>query len=136
MAALDDPEIPTAGSGADLIDELQEAPEGRLLTRKHLARERNRKVESKKKAASRKYGSLACEACDFDFAMAYGDRGSGFIECHHTKPVAMLAEGAKTHINDLALVCANCHRMIHRGKDWLSIAELKELRVQSRPDPD
>jgi hypothetical protein len=44
---------------------------------------------------------------------------------NHTKPVATLAEGHKTHIDDLTLVCANCHRVIHRSKPWLSIAEPK-----------
>jgi 5-methylcytosine-specific restriction protein A len=133
IATLDDPEVGSPGSERDLSEELLEAPEGRLLARKHFARERNRKlVESKHKQALRKYGKLACEACDFDFAVVYGDRGSGFIECHHTKPVATLGEGQKTHINDLALVCANCHRMIHRSKIWLSIVELRALLIAPR----
>jgi 5-methylcytosine-specific restriction protein A len=89
-------------------------------------------VESKRKHALKKYGKLTCEACDFDFAGIYGNHGSGFIECHHTKPVATLTEGQKTHIDDLALVCANCHRMIHRSKVWLSIAELKGLLQKVR----
>lgn len=134
IATLDDPEVGAPGTERDLPEEFLEAPEGRLLARKHFARERNRKlVESKRKQVLRKYGKLACEACDFDFAVVYGDRGSGFIECHHTKPVATLGEGKKTHINDLALVCANCHRMIHRSKIWLSIAELKALLTPREP---
>jgi 5-methylcytosine-specific restriction protein A len=128
MASLDDPETESAWADTDIDDGLQEAPEGRLLTRKHLARERNRKlVDSKRKQALRKHGKLACEACGFDFAARYGHRGDGFIECHHTKPVATLLEGHKTHVDDLALVCANCHRMIHRAKPWLSIANVREL---------
>jgi len=100
----------------------------RLLTRKHLARERNRKlVIAKRKQALKKMGNLKCEVCEFDFSATYGSRGAGFIECHHTKPVATLTEGNRTHINDLALVCANCHRMIHRAKPWLAIEELKSL---------
>jgi 5-methylcytosine-specific restriction enzyme A len=93
----------------------------------HLVRERSRDlVEKKKKRQARgKNGHLACEVCDFDFSLFYGERGDGFIECHHTKPVATLADGHKTHIDDLALVCSNCHRMIHRRRPWLSISELK-----------
>jgi 5-methylcytosine-specific restriction protein A len=84
---------------------------GRILTHTHLARERNRKlVENKRKQVLKKRGKLACEACDFDFSLHYGSRGLGFIECHHTKPVASLCDGHKTHLNDLALVCANWHR--------------------------
>lgn len=132
IASLDDPEVSSAWIDSNLDDGIQEAAEGRLLTRKHLARERNRQlVESKRKQALKRNGKLVCEVCDFDFAIHYGDRGSGFIECHHTKPVATLAEGQKTHIDDLALVCANCHRVIHRTKPWLSVIELKALMAEA-----
>jgi 5-methylcytosine-specific restriction enzyme A len=131
VASLDDPEVEQVWFEPDTEEGIQEAPEGRLLTRKHLARERNRKlVESKRKQAMRVHGNIICEVCGFDFAIHYGERGKGFIECHHTKPVATLAEGHKTHVDDLALVCANCHRMIHRGRPWLSVAALKELMTK------
>jgi 5-methylcytosine-specific restriction enzyme A len=127
IASLDDPEVDAAWLEADTSQDLQEAPEGRLLTRKHLVRERNRKlVEAKRKQALKRHGRLACEVCKFDFSVRYGQRGKGFIECHHTRPVAGLASGQKTHVDELALVCANCHRMIHRRKPWLSVAELRE----------
>ena len=126
IAALDDPEA--GGPDTTMDDGIEEAAEGRLLTRKHISRERNRKlVEAKRKQALKILGKLECEVCKFDFAVKYGSRGDGFIECHHTKPVATLSEGHKTHINDLALVCANCHRIIHRAKPWLTVEELKKL---------
>jgi len=34
--------------------------------------------------------------------------------------------GDKTGIEDIALVCSNCHRMIHRRMDNLSVGELKD----------
>ena len=70
---------------------------------------------------------LLCEACGFDFEQVYGEHGKGFIECHHTKPVSELKAGEKTKLSDLALVCSNCHRMIHRRRPWLSVSELGEL---------
>lgn len=125
-ASLDDPEVEGTWLEPDFDENFQEASEGRLLTRKHVVRERNRKlVEAKRKQAIKMHGKLACEVCEFDFSVRYGDRGNGFIECHHTKPVATLTVGQKTHIDDLALICSNCHRMIHRRKPWLSTAELK-----------
>lgn len=128
VASLDDPEVGPTWAGPDIDDGIQEAAEGRLLTRKHIARERNRQlVESKRKQVMMRHGRLACEVCDFDFSIHYGERGKGFIECHHTKPIATFAEGHKTHVDDLALVCANCHRMIHRDKRWLSVSELRGL---------
>ena len=68
--------------------EIAEAAEGRLFTRQHRVRERSQTlVANKKKAFLKKNGHLRCEACDFDFSQVYGQRGEGYIECHHTKPV-------------------------------------------------
>ena len=75
---------------------------------------------------------MLCAACGFDFGTQYGERGRGFIECHHTKSLSTLAEGGKTHLKDLALVCANCHRMIHHGKRWLTVEELRAVLAAGR----
>jgi hypothetical protein len=43
---------------------------------------------------------------------------------------ATLDAGTKTKLEDLALVCSNCHRMIHATRNWLTVAELrKQLRA-------
>jgi HNH endonuclease len=68
---------------------------------------------------------LAPDITQFDFEKRYGTRGRGFIEVHHIKAVATLVENSTTKLEDLALVCANCHRMIHAQKPWLSIEELR-----------
>jgi 5-methylcytosine-specific restriction protein A len=133
-ASLDEPEDYAPSASEDIHGGFDDAPEGRLLTRKHLARERNRKlVERKKQKVIKETGKLECEVCGFDFAVQYGKRGEGFIECHHTKPLVTLAAEHRTHINDLALVCANCHRMIHRTKPWLGVEELAKILVASVP---
>ena len=114
-------------------DEEEEGyPEGRVAYRLHLARERSRKlVEQKKKQVMERKGRLACEVCGFDFAERYGPLSNSFIECHHTIPVSEMRQGAKTKTRDLALVCANCHRMLHRSKELLGLDDLKrKLRVQ------
>jgi 5-methylcytosine-specific restriction enzyme A len=108
--------------------EIVEAVEGRVLTRVHVLRERNRKlVSERKRVALSKAGHLSCEACGFDFESRYGERGRGFIECHHVQPVYTLTEGHKTKLEDLALVCSNCHRMIHSTRPWLTVSALKDL---------
>src|SRR5580704_17428118 len=78
-------------------DGVEEAEEGRVITALHRRYERNSAlVKAKKKKALGTLGSLACEACGFDFREHYGDHGEGFIECHHTKPVHTLKPGDKT----------------------------------------
>lgn len=105
-----------------------EAPEGRILTRLHRVRERDPKLRASKKASVLKEtGQLDCEACGFNFAAVYGAHGSDFIEVHHLTPLHELPEHTKTKLDDLALLCANCHRMVHRQRQWLSIDALRAL---------
>jgi predicted HNH restriction endonuclease len=125
-------ELPNTLESSEEIDGFAEAQEGRLLTKLHLRRERSVQLISKKKEfALKKSGKLECEACGFDFARVYGARGHGFIECHHTKPVHSFGDGHRTTTDDLALLCANCHRMIHTTKPWLQLDELKTLLKKS-----
>jgi 5-methylcytosine-specific restriction protein A len=113
---------------ADGPEEDFEAPEGRILTRMHRMRERNRDlVAAKKRRALALRGGLQCEVCGFDFVVTYGERAQGFMECHHTKPVETLPEHSKTKVTELALVCANCHRMIHSRRPWITVQQLRAL---------
>ncbi len=105
-----------------------ESDESRVVMRVHKARERDPNLIARKKTSVlRALGKLACEVCAFDFLVSYGERGDGFIECHHTKPVSELKPGQKTKLSDLALVCSNCHRMIHRRAPMISIDELRRM---------
>jgi predicted HNH restriction endonuclease len=121
-----------AGQPADATDPnevddgMVEAPEGRLLTRLHRQRERDRRlVEAKKKQALQKHGLLSCEVCELQPELKFGSRGRSVIECHHTKPLHTLIDGDRTRLDDLALVCANCHRLIHGGQPWLTLEDLR-----------
>ncbi len=104
-------------------------PEGKLKERLHYARERNNEVVRQAKAqAMSEVGSLNCVCCGFDFFKFYGELGKGFIEAHHTRPISELHEdGDITKIEDLALVCSNCHRMLHRKRPWLGLDDLSSL---------
>jgi 5-methylcytosine-specific restriction protein A len=116
-------EAPTVVDLAD--DDIAEAEEGRVVTTLHRGYERNIGIVKPKKARTLALlGRLACEACGFDFAERYGQRGEGFIECHHTRPLHALKRGEKTKARDLRLLCANCHRMVHATRQWLSFEEL------------
>lgn len=111
----------------DSSEDYEEAKEGRILTRLHRYRERDRKIVQRKKAAFKKqHGRVFCEACGFDFERAYGERGAGFIECHHLMPVSELEPAATTKLSDLALLCANCHRMVHAARPWWTLEQVWE----------
>jgi len=57
----------------------------------------------------------------------YGDLRKGYIEYHHTIPLSQYGEVKITNIDDLCLVCSNCHRMLHRKRPWLTIDEIKQI---------
>ncbi len=106
---------------------LTEAIEGRLLFVRHRRRERSPKLRAKKIEATRRSGlPIACEVCGFDFHSFYGELGADFIEVHHVTPLYASGETV-TRLCDLALLCSNCHRMIHRARPWVSPSELHDL---------
>jgi len=97
--------------------------------RQHMALEtvRNRKlVRDAKLAFRKKHGRLFCEVCDFDFSSRYGKLGNDYIEAHHLVPISRLSAATLLTIQDLAMVCANCHRMLHLPRG-ISIKDLRML---------
>lgn len=84
------------------------------------------------KAAKSHYGT-SCLACGFNFAEFYGDIGDDYIEVHHKRQMADDKIRLKT-VADVDVLCANCHRMVHRRPVPLTLAELKVLiREQQKP---
>jgi 5-methylcytosine-specific restriction enzyme A len=99
--------------------------EGSRVLRSPLQVERDRRLRTAKKVAVLTAAKrLACEVCTFDFFERYGELGKEFCEVHHLHP---LASGGlrQTTLDDLAVVCSNCHRMMHRSDRVLSVEELR-----------
>lgn len=108
----------------------QSFPEGKRIERLHKFRERGSRAvrQAKRQHAQKHDGALPCEVCGFDFARKYGPLGESYIEAHHTRPLSDLAasEVRITKVSDFALVCANCHRMLHRKRPWASVDEIRK----------
>ncbi|MBN7124804.1 hypothetical protein BSU01_24370 [Erwinia billingiae] len=67
-----------------------------------------------------------CRGCGFSFADVYGEPGSGFIHVHHIKPLHTVGNGYRLNaINDLILLCPNCHAMVHRTSPVMDIETLR-----------
>ena len=106
-------------------------PEGAEAYKQHRSRERNRTLAARAKATRlAERGALDCDACGFDFLAVYGELGRGFIEAHHIEPLSERPVPRATRIEELALVCANCHRMLHRA-GLLDPRKLKALILRS-----
>ncbi len=113
---------------AENMESTEGFPEGKTVERIHKRRERNPKVISiAKETYRRKNGKLTCQACGFNFEKVYGQTGIDFIEGHHIIPVSEMEDGHITKPEEIALLCSNCHRMIHKKRPWLTMKNLKTL---------
>lgn len=78
-------------------------------------------------------GQIPCMVCEFDFLDFYGELGKSYIEIHHLKPIHEYEiSGEKgtveTSLKNLAPLCSNCHRMVHRKKgELISPENLKDI---------
>ena len=84
---------------------------------------------SKNREAAIRIHGTKCMICGFDFGQKYGELGKGYIEVHHIKPLATLEQEVVINPEtDLICVCANCHRMLHRFKNYIvTVEELKYI---------
>lgn len=110
------------------IDAKASGSEGNPRFVAHLQRERNSTIVKKKKfQVLAESGALRCEFCDFDFEEMYGELGKEFCEVHHLIPLHKADVIVETTLRDLAIVCSNCHRIIHRASPMPTIDELRRL---------
>ena len=116
------------GHGKSIGDTGQEPEwhEGAVTWRYVKHRSRERSLRRAKIDAAMHQGSLHCEVpgCGFDFERQYGDIGRGFAHVHHLRPLATLDVEQSVFLDDLAIVCANCHAMVHRNGECRELSTL------------
>lgn len=121
-------------TSAEAAEEDFEFYEGRTITRSHLCRERSPSLRSKLLLDRAKHDRLRCEICDASHSHLPERLRHTAFEAHHLVPLA--TGGARTvRLTDVALLCATCHRLIHRliadQKNWVGVAEARRLLRQS-----
>jgi len=95
----------------------------------HLQRERNQTVvRNKKKQAA----SLDCEVCGFSFTWAYGCAASDYCEVHHLLPLSEVEDVTRTRMEDLAILCANCHRVIHLHNPPYTLEQVRGMLANGK----
>jgi 5-methylcytosine-specific restriction protein A len=90
---------------------------------------------------AKRYHGTCCQACSFRFVEKYGSIGEGFIEAHHLVPISSLDEAVPVEYDvatDFAVLCPNCHRMIHRTADPSDLDGFRQLleRIRARWEPE
>ena len=100
----------------------------------HLRRERDPEItKAKRESFVAMNGSLYCECCNFGTESAFPGLGCDICEIHHRAPLALASESVKTTLNDLAVLCPNCHRAIHKTDPFLSVEEFQLRFLGVRP---
>ena len=73
-----------------------------------------------------------CNICKFDFYRKYGEWGKNYIHVHHIIPISSLK---KEYIidpeNDLIPICPNCHSIIHRKAEMLTVDQMKQIILEN-----
>lgn len=98
-----------------------ELEEGKIKEKFIKLKERNKKVRDLKiNDFKKKNGKVFCEVCGIDELVV--------LDVHHEKiKVSEMRDNHKTGLNDLNILCANCHRKLHGYN--LTISELKKRLI-------
>ena len=111
------------------VDSQEQHTEGAVT--KILVNRYERDAKARAKAIS--YYGRTCQVCSFDFALSFGEIGSGFIHVHHIIPLSdVQSKYTVDPIKDLRPVCPNCHAMLHRRTPPYDIKELRLILRSAR----
>lgn len=86
-----------------------QASEGDTIEQKVYRRKRDRKLRD----LAMENSDGTCEACERDFSKLLDKMGLRVLQVHHRKQLARSDAPRITKLADLAVVCANCHSLIH-----------------------
>lgn len=84
-------------------------------------RKRNREIIEIKKSESNGH----CEVCDFNYSHYYKGLFKNHLVAHHLKPIGSRKVPKITKLEDLALLCSNCHTAIHSTNPPMSLNKLR-----------
>lgn len=69
-----------------------------------------------------------CEACGVNFERVLGGKGVRVLQVHHRKQFAATDSPRVTRLSDLAVLCANCHMLVHMNPDEaISVQRLRQM---------
>jgi predicted restriction endonuclease len=80
--------------------------------------------------AAKQIHGYTCQVCEFNYAKIYGKLGHKYIEAHHLTPLSELPMTQSIKLSakdDFAVLCSNCHNMIHRENPIPSVADLRKI---------
>ena len=87
-------------------------------------------------ADAKNYYGTDCQICGFNYEQFFGDLGADYIEVHHLNPLSEHSESEwdgelVNKLSDVAVLCANCHRMVHRKRPALSLDDVRASIIRT-----
>jgi predicted HNH restriction endonuclease len=69
-----------------------------------------------------------CAVCERDFTKVLSGRGIRVLQVHHKRMLSKTESETQTRLDDLVVVCANCHLLLHLDlKKTLTVPQLKRM---------
>lgn len=96
----------------DYID--REYLEGDIKHKAHRHRERHPKLRKDLLNKRRLQANVACDICGYDGRGLPEEIIESAFEAHHVKPLQESDGQQSTKLSDMSLLCATCHRLLHR----------------------
>lgn len=87
------------------------------------------------RATALKASGGICEACRVDFSTLLGGLGARALQVHHKNQLAQAESEIVTRLEDLAVLCANCHSLVHAAVGLpMPVEELQALWRRNHSD--
>ncbi len=86
---------------------------------------------AKLRVAAKKRWGLHCYCCGFDFGQFYGSTAQDFAIIHHLDDFRSNTGKRSTKVEDVRVVCANCHYVIHLSSPPLDIDKLRRKLLKT-----
>lgn len=122
------PESPNENANGEQStdDDTTAVQEGRIQKRVHFSRERKPQRDKKLRAFIKEHKKVFCEACGTEGERYDLSKPERVFEVHHNIPLSKAAGIIETKLDDLSVLCANCHRAIHAHDPVPSVDDFKK----------
>jgi predicted HNH restriction endonuclease len=92
------------------------------------SRSYRRKRDQTLRNAALRAANGTCAVCEVDYSKIFNGKGVRVLQVHHNHQLGHLDKPRLNSLDDLSVVCANCHALIHMNtKKALAVKVLKAM---------
>jgi predicted nucleic acid-binding protein len=76
-----------------------------------------------------------CTVCEFSFAERYAALARDCLVAHHVKPIGKRNRPSRTTLDDIDLLCPNCHSVVHTEDPPITANDLRKRLIRQAIPP-